>query len=65
MENIYKTKYIICIYNLSETVIFGIQFFHYMDSIKSDIYVENLAEFVFMIQKGILLETVLMGTHIK
>jgi len=35
-----------------------------MDSIKSVIYVEKLAEFVFMIQKGILLETVLMGTQI-
>jgi hypothetical protein len=35
-----------------------------MDSIKSVIYVEKLAEFVFMSQKGILLETVLMGTQI-
>jgi hypothetical protein len=36
-----------------------------MDWIKNDIYVEKLAEFVFMIQKEILLETVLMGTPIK
>jgi hypothetical protein len=35
-----------------------------MDSIKSDFYVEKLAVFVFMIQKGILLETVLMGTQV-
>lgn len=30
---------------------------------KSDINVEKLADFVFMIQKEILLETVLMGTQ--
>jgi len=32
---------------------------------KSDINVEKLADFVFMIQTEILLETVLMVTHIK